>query len=257
MNDEFLRWRDAVVTALAAREDVLGVAGLGSTAATARADEWSDLDMFIMVSPGAEDRYRHHVDWLPVPDDVVAHLVEWHGGGKVLLRDGRFIEWGVGTPEAVSTWLAGEGTILFDRDGETATRALASAQRTPYPQGQQTEASALTNFVIALHHGMSRVRRGELVSGGEIIRSEAVAALLRAARAGLEPLDASALDALDVRRRVERAFPALASGITDAVAKDPESAAKALLSVALKHCGDRVPADAVAAVSSKFGWQRV
>jgi hypothetical protein len=252
MTLQFTRWRDAVVASLSTRDDVVGVAGLGSTAVTSRADEFSDLDLFILTAPGAEDRYRHSIDWLPDADEVVLHLVEWHGGGKVLFSDGRFIEWGVGTPDAVAGWLAGEGAVLWDRGG--AAEALASAQANPYPINDVFEADALATFVIALHHGMGRVRRGEVVSGGDIIRSEAVAALLRAARVGLAPADPGALDPIDVRRRVERAFPALAAGVAAAVARAPEPAARALLVLAQATFGDRVPAAAVQAVERRFGW---
>jgi len=252
MAPEFVAWRDAVVASLSKREDVVGVAGLGSTAATGRADEYSDLDLFIMTAPGAEDRYRHLVDWMPDADDVVLHLVEWHGGGKVLFRDGRFIEWGVGTPEAVATWLAGEGKVLFDRGG--AAEALAQAQRTPHPVNGMSEHDALATFLFLLHLGVARARRGEIASAGEVIRSEAVAALLRAARAGLEAEDNGVLDPIDVRRRVERAFPALAEGIAAAVAQDPEPAARALLAVAELQFGERIPAAAVAAISNRYAW---
>ncbi|MCR6711352.1 MAG: hypothetical protein NVV57_01085 [Demequina sp.] len=254
MTLDFVTWRDSVVASLAARDDVVGVAGLGSTAATERADEFSDLDLFIIVAPGVHDRYRHELDWLPNAEDAVLHLVEWHGGGKVLFRDGRFIEWGVGTPEEVGTWLAGEGVILFDRDGDAAM-ALASAQANPYPVNVVSEADALATFLFAINQGMGRVRRGELVSGGDIIRSEAVAALLRAARSGLKPATPGALDPIDVRRRVERAFPALASAIAAAVARDPEPAARALLAAARDAFGERLPVGAVEAVSARYGWR--
>ncbi|MGC4174760.1 hypothetical protein [Demequina sp.] len=252
MAHDFTQWRDSVVASLSSRDDVVGIAGLGSTAATTRADEWSDLDLFIMVAPGAHDRYRHHVDWLPNADDVVLHLVEWHGGGKVLFRDGRFIEWGVGTPDEVATWVAGEGTVLLDRGG--AAQALARAQATPFPVNAISLPDALAAFVFSLHLGVARVRRGEIVSGGEIVRSEAVAALLRAARAGLTPSDPGAVDAIDVRRRVERAFPDLAEGIAAAVSQDPEPAARALLALASAQFRDAIPADAVAALSDRYGW---
>jgi len=255
MTREFTKWRDSVVASLAAREDVVGVAGLGSTAATERADEFSDLDLFIIVAPGAHNRYRNELDWLPQSDDVVLHLVEWHGGGKVLFRDGRFIEWGVGTPQEVSTWLAGEGEVLFDRSGEAAT-ALANAQANPFPVNEATEEAALATFLFAINQGMGRLRRGEVVSGGEIIRSEAVAALLRAARAQLSQADASpasrVLDPIDVRRRVESAFPLLADGIATAVAQAPEPAAIALLALATEHFGDRLPMSAVAAITARY-----
>lgn len=252
MAHDFVAWRDAVVASLSSRDDVVGVAGLGSTAATARADEWSDLDMFILTSPGAEDNYRHRIDWLPHADEVVLHLVEWHGGGKVLFRDGRFMEWGVGTPDAVAGWLADDAVVLADRGG--VAEAIASARANPFPINDVTVDNALATFVFAIHHGMGRVRRGEVLSGGEIIRSEATSALLRAARAGLEPTDPALLDRLDIRRRVERAFPELAAAIAAAVAQDAEPAARSLLAVARDVFGEALPRPAVAALADRYAW---
>lgn len=252
MTQSFVEWRDAVVASLAARHDVVGVAGMGSTGATSRADQYSDLDLFILVAPGAEAHYRDAVDWLPNAHDVVLHLVEWHGGGKVLFRDGRMIEWGTGTPAAVATWLAGEGEVLLDRGGAAA--AIASAQSQPYPVNDMSEDQALATFVFAIHHGMGRVRRGETLSGGDIIRSEAVAALLRAARAGLPQSSPGVLDPIDVRRRVERAFPALAAEIAAAVSRDPEPAAQLLLAAAELAFPGRLPVPAVTAVRERYGW---
>ncbi len=253
MAREFVEWRDAVVASLAQRDDVVGVAGAGSTAATARADTFSDLDLFILVLPGAEDRYRHQIDWLPDADEVVLHLVEWHGGGKVLFGDGRMIEWGVGTPEAVSTWLADDAAVLLDHVNSGVAEAIASAQANPYPLNDMNRDDALATFVFAIHHGMGRVRRGEVVSGGEIIRSEAAAAMLRAARAGLAPTDPTLLDRLDIRRRVERAFPELAADLADALEGDPEGCARALVAVAQRHfaygqTADGLPGNALDAV---------
>jgi len=60
---------------------VVGVVGMGSTADASRVDEWSVLDVAIVVVPGAEGRYRGQVDGMPEADRLVLVLEEHHGGG--------------------------------------------------------------------------------------------------------------------------------------------------------------------------------
>ena len=58
-------WLEAALATLSARDDVVGVVGMGSTADASRVDEWSDHDVAIVVIQGAEGRYRGQVDWMP------------------------------------------------------------------------------------------------------------------------------------------------------------------------------------------------
>ena len=112
-------------------------------------------------------------------------------------------------------------------------------------------------FLFELLHGVGRWRRGERVSAGNVIRNEAVAALLRAVRATLASHEAAALDRLDGFRRVERAYPELAAQIAEAVAQSPETAARTLLDIAAEHLGvgpTGLPPAAVRAVTRRLGW---
>ena len=71
--------------------------------------------------------------------------------------------------------------------------------------------------------GVSRLRRGERLSGAEIVRSEAAGALLRAIRAGVASERRATLDRLDGRRRFEVAYPALAAEVARALDSDPDT----------------------------------
>jgi hypothetical protein len=247
-------WRDAVVATLAAREDVVGVVGMGSTADATRVDEWSDHDIAIVVVPGAEARYRGQVDWMPDTNRIVLALEEHHGGGKAVYDDGHLAEWGVATLDSLATWAADDYRVLLDRGGVAEVMArIASA---PFPPNSPNAARDAGLFLTALLHGVGRARRGETLSAGVIIRADAVQALMRAVRAtssGALPR----LDRLDGLRRAEQAFPELGLEIAEAIAQAPEPAARALLDIADRHLdvgAGGLPPAARDAVMRRLGW---
>jgi hypothetical protein len=227
-------WLEATLATLSQRDDVVGVVGMGSTADASRVDEWSDHDVAIVVTPGAEERYRGTTDWMPQPEHVVLVLEEHHGGGKAVYDDGHFVEWGVATLDSLATWAAEDYTVFLDRGG--VTQVMEQVASTPFPSNAPDATRDAALFLTALLHGVGRARRGENLSAGDIIRGDAVRALLRAARARSDT-DLSVLDRLDGLRRVERAFPDLAAQIAAAIAEYPEPAARALLGIAERQLG--------------------
>jgi len=247
-------WLGASLTILAARDDVVGVVAMGSTADAARVDEWSDHDVAIIVVPGAEGRYVGQVDWMPESHRIVLTLEEHHGGGKAVYDDGHLVEWGVATVESIGTWAADDYKVLLDRGG--VADVMERVVSTPFPSNLPDATRDAAMFLTALLHGVGRARRGESLSAGNIIRHDAVHALLRAARAQSHA-DVSALDRLDGLRRIERAFPDLTAQISAALAMEPEHAARTLLGIAERHLGVGAggldPAGR-AAIMRRLGW---
>lgn len=252
MTETFVAWLNGAVARLAADDEVVGVVGMGSTADLARVDEWSDHDVAIVVRPGSEARFREAVDWMPDADRIVLRTVEWHGGAKALMDDGRVVEWGVATVASLATWLADDARVLLDRGG--VADAVADARAAPHPANVADLERDVATLLFAVRTGVSRLRRGELLSGAEIIRSEAAGALLRAIRAAIPRGRAAALDRLDGRRRFETAYPALASEIAAALDADAEACARRLLAIATRALGDRVPREAIATLERRFSW---
>ncbi len=255
--DQHASWLRELVAILAGREDVLGVVGMGSTADWSRVDEWSDHDFAVVVIPGAEPRYRGTTDWMPQPEHVVLVLEEPHGGGKAVYDDGHFIEWGVATLGSLATWAAEDYTVFLDRGG--VAHVMEQVASTPFPSNVPNLGRDAALFLTALLHGVGRARRGEVLSAGAIIRGDGVQTLVRAVRAHTDKHSPALdrLDRLDGLRRVEWAFPDLAREIADAVAQDPESAARALLAVADRHLGvgpEGLSAAARRAVMLRLGW---
>ena len=252
--EQHAAWLEELVAILSAREEVVGVVGMGSTADSSRVDEWSDHDFAVVVKPGAEVRYRGTTDWMPQPEHVVLVLEEHHGGGKAVYDDGHFIEWGVATLVSLATWAAEDYAVLLDRGG--VAHVMERVSSTPFPSNLPDASRDAALFLTALLHGVGRARRGESLSAGSIIRGDAVHALLRAARAHSHA-DLSALDRLDGLRRVELAFPDLAAQISAAIAEEPEHAARALLGIAERHLGvgtSGLDPAGRAAIMRRLGW---
>ena len=131
MTRAFTAWLDDAVERLSASAEVVGVVAMGSTADVSRADEWSDHDVAIVVRPGIESRFRDSIDWMPDADRVTLRTVEWHGGGKALMDDGRMVEWGVATVSSLARWLADDARVLLDRGGVADTVAAALSAPPP------------------------------------------------------------------------------------------------------------------------------
>lgn len=252
--EQHAAWLEAALVTLASREDVVGVVGMGSTGDASRVDEWSDHDVAIVVVPGAEARYRGCVDWMPNVEHIVLVLEQHHGGGRAVYDDGHLVEWGVATVESLGAWAADDYSVALDRGG--VAEVMAKVTSTPYPANMPDATLDASMFLTALLHGVGRARRGEILSAGDIVRGDAVHALVRAVRARSHA-DLSALDRLDGTRRVELALPELAAQIAVAIAQAPEHAARALLDIADHHLGtgpDGLNLTARNAIARRLGW---
>src|SRR3954469_5170545 len=117
MTATFERFLDALAQTAVARSDVIGLAGFASTAERTRADEWSDHDFAWITEPGAQDRYRHDLSWLPFAESIALSVVESHGGVKVIYDDGHVLEFGIGSLEQFSGWAGNAIEVIVDKGG--------------------------------------------------------------------------------------------------------------------------------------------
>jgi hypothetical protein len=183
------------------------------------------------VTPGAEDRYRYDLTWLPDADRIIASAVEHHGGVKVLYDDGHRLEFGIADVRTFSGWAGSPARVLV---GDDAVREATDTVTRARPAGAPDPQRERTLFLTQLASGIGRAHRGEVLSAGGLIRGEAVEHLLRAATAAV---DDPRLDALDPRRRVEYVLPGLARELELACRLEPLDAAAALLDIAEHHLG--------------------
>ncbi|WP_348789368.1 hypothetical protein [Leifsonia sp. NPDC080035] len=237
-----------------ARSDdrVLGVALLGSGADRDRIDGWSDHDLLLLAEPDAVPRLRADLAWLPDAERIAAVGHEWHDGVKVLFDDGRVLELGVTDPAGLARFPLAAAAIVYDAGplaaGLGAARAGTETRRLSEP------ADAAAVFLVELVVGVGRVRRGERLSGGDVIRSEAALTLadLIVARSG-----AGHPDPFDGWRRLESVHPAAAERLDALLARSPEDAARGLLELAedvLAPGWADWPSRGADAVRRRLGW---
>src|SRR5262249_41721446 len=83
----------ALLDRLSADADVVGVVLLGSSSGIPPGpDEFSDHDLFVVTRPGAQERFRTDLGWLPDAAEVVLAFRETPHGVKALCATGHLVE---------------------------------------------------------------------------------------------------------------------------------------------------------------------
>jgi predicted nucleotidyltransferase len=245
---------DRLVAGVAHQPDVRGVVLLGSAADTARADEWSDVDLWLVVAEGAQERYREDLSWLPGHEDIAVVARETEHGRAVVFGDGSYVELAVASPADLTVFRATQARVVLDRGG--VAEAVAAITVAPPGPDREPARRALAMLCGRLLVGVGRARRGELVSAGRFVRELAVGEVLVALRLLRPPADEAALDPLDPTRRVERAYPVHAGALAAACREDVEPCARRLLDLAERWFAGEPewPSAGVAAVRRRLGW---
>lgn len=229
---------------LESHDEVLGLVLLGSAAARERQDEWSDHDFFLITVDAAAEHYRTDLSWLPDSPSIALAPRETEHGLKVVYDSGHVLEFAVFTLDQLALAGANAYEVRLDRGGVTTAMESLAAR----PREARDDARDLALFISLLLIGVGRVRRGELLVGGNLIRTYAVERLLRVlAFRNPDPR----LDDLDPFRRVELVFPSL--GLAEALQQDPESAARSILHIAEAQLGTVKGAEVL---RRRLGWDR-
>lgn len=225
--DSFDAYTRRVADWAAADDRVLGVALLGSGADRSRIDEWSDHDLLVLAVPAAVEELRVDLSWLPDADRLAAVGHEWHDGVKALFDDGRVLELGIADPAGLRSFPLTAALVVYDA-GPLAD-GLAAARAGTRTRERTREADAAAVLLVELVVGVGRVRRGERLSGGQVIRSEAALTLAdlivsRSGRAHPDPFDGW--------RRFESVCPEAAARLDAILARPAEEAARGILDLA-------------------------
>lgn len=240
---DYAAFTAALVRTLSADPRVLGLIAAGSMAATDHApDEYSDHDFWIVTTPGEQEHFRTTFDWLPDHKQIALAFRETAHGLKVLYRFGHLVEYAVFAPEELAVTRLNSYRVLIDRAGIAACAGeIVARTAAEHARRQADPAYHFGQFLTNLWVGIGRHWRGERLSGHRFVRGEALAHLLTLI-AALVPADQpAALDSIDPARRFEQAYPALAAEINAALLQETPQAAAALLALAGRLLGDRLP----------------
>jgi hypothetical protein len=235
---------------LEAEPRVLGLVALGSMSGEPPLpDAFSDHDFFVVVEPGAQERYRNDLAWLPGSAGIVHSFRETPHGLKALWNDGHLAEFAVFSLDELGLARVNRYAVLLDR-ADVAERMARVRTETggAVRKAAPDERWSLGMFLGALVVGAGRWARGERLSGHQLVRANAVGHLVTLLKRDLPPERAARLDDLDPLRRLEQAMPEEAQELLEALALPAPGAAQALLALLVRRRPGLVPDPAAAAV---------
>lgn len=241
---------------LAANGRVIGLVALGSMAQQDyQPDAWSDHDFFVITQPGAQERMRTALDWLPDAAHIIYHFRETAHGVKVLYASGHLLEFAVFDPSELDNIPVNRYRVLLDTTDEL-TPLLAQRQAATTHSAARTLANvdqAMGQFLTTLLVGYGRYQRGERLSGHEFIKLYAVINLLKLLTHIVPSVNKSILDNLNPFRRFELAYPQLAAEINAIVQRQTPRAAADLLTLAQRELAPHMDSFPTAAVAVLLG----
>lgn len=254
--DEFVNFSNRLRDSLAAREEVIGLVLVGSTADLARVDEWSDHDFFVVTKPGLAEAMRQDLTWLPDHEEIVLRPRETDHGLKVVYSNAQVLEFAVFEDQELEAAGANSYNVTLDKTNITERMAAIALRSKPKTYDFDTEFAI---FLSQLLIGVGRARRGELIIAGQFSRSYCLNRALGFIRAWVPPLPGTEPkeDNLDRFRRFEQQYPELGAEI-DAILQQPvEAGSRALLELVLRlGAGKLTPQHLEQAqlVQTRFGW---
>lgn len=204
---------DALAEAAVKEGHVLAVLALGSAGLEReRIDQYSDLDVWIVVEDGYRDHIIGDLGWLNEVCRVVYKFRHSATGYGLLFADGIFTELDAYEAAELETLGFSEARIVWKAEGAPESLRLPHLpHRMPTRDERSTEAmlgEALGNLYV----GLGRFYRGEKLSAMRFIQVYAVDQILKLASL-IEEEQAAKRDLFSVERRFEKRFPGIAGDL--------------------------------------------
>jgi hypothetical protein len=186
-------------------DHALALIGLGSVGEDLyRLDDYSDLDFFVIVQPGAKSEFLTQLEWLSSVRPIVYQFRNTADGYKLLFDDDVFCEFAVFEPDELTKMPFAPGRIIWKRPqvDERISRPVLVQPRPSTPDVGWLVGEALTNLYI----GLGRYLRGEKLSAARFIQQYAVERIVELSNC-VEVEQASVADLFAPERRYEQRFP--------------------------------------------------
>jgi hypothetical protein len=207
MTHPLLARLDRIGESLSRREGVLALLGVGSCGTeTHRLDDWSDLDFFVVVEPGAKARFIDALDWLSDAHPLAWHFRNTADGHKALMADGVFCEFAVFEPQELNQVPQLSARAVWKR-GDVGDD-IVQYGKAPTPPSSQGETWIVGEALSCLLVGLLRWHRGERMSAARFVQSYALDRLIELDALRHAP---PAGDLFSVDRRIEKRQPELAA----------------------------------------------
>lgn len=249
----FIEYSDSLTKACVDHPKIIGLVLVGSTAETERVDQWSDHDFFVITETDEQEPLRMDLGWLPNSESIAFWFRETKHGLKVVYNSGDVLEFAIFDCDELRGCTVNHHRLAFGNTEVVDALTIAASRLPEIVIGD--DLADFRHFLSVLVIQVGRARRGEAITAGQGIRSTAAMALLKVLTRRL-PRDLR-LDRLDVSRRFEFAYPQIGKKFADALAQQPEEAAKSLLEISdecLSPLWDEYPLDEVQVVKDVLSW---
>jgi lincosamide nucleotidyltransferase len=206
-----LRRLEEIGRSLQASGRALALLGLGSVGLqTARLDEFSDLDFFVVARDGAKASFLESLEWLAAAAPIAYAYRNTADGHKVLFADAVFCEFAVFEARELSGIPFAQGRLVWREEGfdETVCVPRRAAAGTP----SSTE-WLLGEALSSLYVGLCRLGRGEKLAAMRAIQVGAMSHTLELAVTMEQPAPIPP-DPFAMERRFEQRFPRLAAELS-------------------------------------------
>jgi hypothetical protein len=223
----FEQYSAAFIQALAAFDNVAGVAALGSTADHEIQDAWSDHDFSVVLRDADADQFfLNDVSWMPEAKRIIASAR--HGGiyNVVIYDDGHKVEYLVCNERSASSITVTKFCILLDRSDVGRCIEEARVLTLARQQAAVEQACDPINVAIVVLTAAQRLQRGELLSAMSLLAAAIDMVLHMLAK--ISPTGALT-DPLEPRRRFEQSQPNLTKWILEILTSSRENAIANLL----------------------------
>lgn len=238
---------DAIGRSLAKQASARALIGLGSAGQELeRLDRWSDLDFFVIVDEGAQERFLSSLDWLADAAPLLWHFRNTPDGHKAWMTDGVFCEFAVFAPSQLPAIAYAPGRTVWARSPADAHWEVPVR---PVPAPAHSDPTWLLGELLGnLQVGLLRWHRGERLAGSRLVQVHALDRLISLVT-GKAPPGAGSPDPFNAERRLEQRFPEFAANLPElAPGIDHTPRAALAMLAALQAQGIEVPAGVEAGI---------
>lgn len=190
--------------------DGLALLGLGSAGLDRnRLDDWSDLDFFVIVKPGAKQRFLDQPQWLDLAHPVSYLFRNTVDGFKLLFADGVFGEMAVFEPEELQKIPFAQGAVLWSRPGFDISLLEPKSMQGRLPETVDVD-HAVGELLTCLYVGLCRFHRGETLSAWRFVQVYCLDRVMELSSVWLPCADGQS-DIFNRDRRAEQRHPELSA----------------------------------------------
>jgi hypothetical protein len=232
--EALLRRLDDIGRSVQSTGNALALLAFGSAGTERdRIDEYSDLDIFVIVREGHQQAFRDDLGWLSSVCPIAYSFPNTPHGYKLMFEDGIYAEVDVFTPAELGQYDFPEGRIVWKDEG--VDEAIRFPQR-PAPQRERLIAAPqqerltpdwlIGEIVTNLYVGLGRFHRGEKLSALRFVQGYAIDRIVELAHF-IETEQPAHRDAFIYERRFEQRFPMLSGELPRFIQgydRTPESA---------------------------------